>query len=149
MRFLMMVKATEESEAGIPPRPEQLAAMGQLMEDMARAGILMGGEGLQPSSKGKRIKISGGKVAGVTDGPFAETKEVIAGYALVKVKTWDELQPWMERFAAAQGDGEAEIRPLYEAADFISEDFSPEDAAREEALRQQISRQPQAGSDRQ
>ena len=138
MRFLLMVKATEESEAGVPPSPELLAAMGQLMADMAKAGILLGGAGLQPSSQGKRIKIAGGKVASVTDGPFAETKELIAGYALVQVNSWEDLQPWTERFAAAQGDGEAEIRPLFEADDFISERSSEEDAAREEAIGRQL-----------
>lgn len=134
MRFMLMVKATEDSEAGVPPTPAQLKGMGALMEDMARAGILLGGEGLTPSSRGKRMKIEGGKIVSVIDGPFAETKELVAGYALVNVGSWEELQPWSERFAAAQGEGECEIRPLFEAADFISEEYTAEDAAREDAL---------------
>src|SRR5688500_15792614 len=98
MRFLMIVKATEDSEAGVPPDPRTLAAMGELMQDMAKAGLLLGGEGVTPSSKGKRIKVAGGKVVSVIDGPFAETKELIAGYALVRVGSWEELEPWTERF---------------------------------------------------
>lgn len=135
---MLMVKATEESEAGVMPPAEQLHAMGKLMEDMADAGILLGGEGLQPSSQGKRVKIAGGKVVAVTDGPFTEAKELIGGYALVEVASWEDLQPWMERFAAAIGEGESEIRPLSEAEDFVSEGFTAEDAAREEALRRRL-----------
>lgn len=143
MRFLMMVKATEDSEAGAPPAPEQMNAMGQLMEEMAQAGILLSADGLQPSSKGKRMTVSGGKVVHVTDGPFTETKELVAGYALVQVPSWGELESWTERFAAALGEGEAEIRPLFEADDFISEDFTAEDAAREDALRRRLASQQQ------
>jgi hypothetical protein len=141
MRFMMMVKANEDTEAGVPPTKEQLEGMGRLMEDMANKGILLGGDGLKPSSFGKRFKISGGKIVSVTDGPFAETKELIAGYALVQVDSWEELDKWNKRFAAAQGEGEVEIRPLYESSDFISENFTAEDAAREDALRRQIATQ--------
>jgi len=143
MRFLMMVKATEDSEAGLPPAAGQMAAMGQLMEDMASAGILLAADGLAPSSKGKRIRVEGGRIVSIIDGPFAETKELVAGYALVQVNSWDDLEPWTERFAAALGDGESEIRPLFEAADLISENFTAEDAAREQALRQQLAAQQQ------
>ena len=141
MRYMLMIKANEDTEAGVPPTPGQLQAMGQLMEEMAEAGVLLGGDGLQPSSKGKRIKIAGGKIVSVTDGPFTETKEVVAGYAVVQVDSYEELERWNERFAAAQGDGECEIRPLYEASDFISDGFTAEDAAREDALRRQLENQ--------
>ncbi len=143
MRYMMMVKATEDSGAGVPPTAEQLHAMGKLMEDMARAGILLGGEGLTPSSKGKRMKIADGRIVSVVDGPFAETKELVAGYCLVEVGSWEELEPWFVRFAAAQGEGECEIRPLFEAADFVSEGFTAEDAAREDALRRRAAAQQQ------
>ena len=146
MRFMLMVKANEDSEAGVPPTKEQLQGMLRLMEDMAKAGILFGGDGLKPSSFGKRYKISGGKVVDVTDGPFAETKELLAGYALVQVDSWEELEKWTERFAEAQGDGEVEIRPLYESSDFISESFTPEDAAREDALRKEIAARQSEGA---
>jgi hypothetical protein len=141
MRYMLMIKASEDTEAGVPPTPEQLQAMGALMEDMAKAGVLLGGDGLQPSSKGKRMKISGGKVVSVTDGPFAETKELVAGYAVLQVASYEELMEWNERFAAIQGEGECEIRPLYESSDFITEGFTAEDAAREEALRRQLAGQ--------
>ena len=141
MRFMLIVKATEDTEAGVPPTREQLQGMGELMEDMAKAGILLGGDGLKPSSYGKRLSISDGKVVRVTDGPFTETKELIAGFALVQVDSYEDLAPWMERFAAAQGDGECEVRPLYEASDFIGENFTAEDAAREDALRRQLAGQ--------
>ena len=143
MRFMLMVKATEDTEAGVPPTPAQLKGMAELMEDMARAGILLGGEGLTPSSRGKRMRIEGGKVVSVIDGPFAETKELVAGYALVEVGSWEELEPWSVRFAAAQGEGECEIRPLFEAVDFISEGYNAEDVAREDALRQRLQAQQQ------
>lgn len=143
MRFMLMVKATEKTEAEVPPTADQLHGMAELMEDMARAGILLGGEGLTPSSRGKRMKIAGDKIVSVIDGPFAETKELVAGYALVEVGSWEELQPWSERFAAAQGEGECEIRPLYEAADFISEKYTAEDVAREDALRRRLQAQQQ------
>ena len=143
MRFMMMVKATPESEAGAPPKPEEMQAMGELMEDMAKAGILLGGEGLTPSSKGRRLTIAGGKVVSVVDGPFAETKELVAGWAIAQCASWDELAPWIDRFAAAIGDGESEIRPIAEAEDFITEGWTEEDAARENALRQQVQQQQQ------
>jgi hypothetical protein len=142
MRCMMFIRATKQTEAGIfPPDSKRLfAEMGQLMEDMAKAGVLLGGEGLQPSSKGKRLKFSGGKITSVTDGPFTETKELIAGYCLIDVKSWDEAMEWARRFAKVERDGETEIRPLYEASDFPAEIFSPEAAAREQDLRDELQR---------
>jgi len=138
MRFLMIVKATEDSEAGVFGKPEEYAAMGQLMEDMAKAGHLILGDGLKPSSEGKRLQISGGKITKVTDGPFAETKELVAGYCLADFPSWEVCMEWNERFAAAMGEGDCEIRPLFEADDFPEDVFPPEAAAREQALRDEL-----------
>jgi hypothetical protein len=99
--------------------------MSKLMEDMADAGILLGGEGLRPTAEGKKIRYSGGKLTHVIDGPFAETKELIAGFLTIKVDSWVDAMPWLERFAAVEGEGESEIRPLYEDEDF-GEEFTPE-----------------------
>ncbi|MEX2555803.1 MAG: YciI family protein [Actinomycetota bacterium] len=138
MRFLMMVKATEDSEAGVLGKPEEYAAMGELMEDMAKAGHLILADGLKPSSEGKRLKISGGKIVKVIDGPFTETKELIAGYVLADFPSWEVCLKWSERFAAAIGEGESEIRPLFEANDFPEDVFPAEAAAREQALRDEL-----------
>jgi hypothetical protein len=138
MRLMMIVKATKDSEAGIHGKPEDYEAMGQLMEDMAKAGKLIMAEGLTPSSAGKRLSISGGKVTKVTDGPFAETKELIAGFALGQFDSWDDAMYWCERFAAAIGDGESELRPLAEVEDFPADVLPPEAAAREQALRDEL-----------
>ena len=140
MRFMMMVKADKDSEAGVLPSKEILVGMGNLMEEMAKAGVLLAGEGLQPSSKGKRLKFSGGKVTLVTDGPFAETKELIAGFCMIQVDSWAEVLEWSGRFAKVAGEGESEIRPLFEVTDFPPEIFPPEDAAREQALREELQR---------
>jgi hypothetical protein len=138
MRFLMIVKATEDSEAGVLGKPEEYAAMGELMEDMAKAGHLILADGLKPSSEGKRLKISGGKITKIIDGPFAETKELVAGYALADFPSWEVCLKWSERFAAAIGEGESEIRPLFEADEFPEDVFPPEAAAREQALRDEL-----------
>jgi hypothetical protein len=138
VRFLMMIKATKDSEAGVMGKPEKYAAMGQLMEDMAKADHLILAEGLKPSSEGKRLEISGGKVTKVTDGPFAETKELIAGFCLADFPNWDVAMHWTERFAAATGEGASEIRPLYEVEDFPADALPPEEAAREQALRDEL-----------
>ena len=138
MRFMMLLKANEDSEAGVLPSKEVVTGMGDLMEDMAKAGVLLAGEGLQPSSKGKRLKFVGGKVTSVTDGPFAESKELIAGFCTIEVDTWAEVLQWSERFAQVAGEGESEIRPLYEVSDFPSEILPPEEAAREQALRDEL-----------
>ena len=133
MRFMVLVKASKNSEAGVLPSKELLAAMGKFNEEMARAGVMLAGEGLQPSSKGARIKFSGGKHT-VTDGPFAETKELIAGFWLIQVKSKQEAIEWIKRCPdpLPGEDAEIEIRQLFEASDFPAGIFPPEEAAREE-----------------
>src|SRR5512146_2551779 len=127
MRFMVMVKATKDSEAGVLPSEELLTAMGRYNEQLAKAGIMLAGEGLQPSSKGKRVRFSGNERT-VIDGPFAETKELIAGFWLWKANSMDEAVEWLKR-APFGGGVEIEIRPLFEAEDF-GEEFTPEMRAR-------------------
>jgi hypothetical protein len=125
MRFMIIVKATKKSEAGVMPEEKRMAAMAQYHEELVKAGVLLDASGLQPSSKGARIKFSGEKRTWV-DGPFTETKELIAGYTLIQVKTREEAMEWARRFPAPQGegeDGEIEIRQLFEL-----EDFGPSEA---------------------
>src|SRR5262245_40590335 len=110
MRFLSIYRT---KETGIPPSPENMAAMGKLIEEMTKAGVLLATEGCQHSSKGARVRISGGKFA-VTDGPFAETREVVGGFALFQVKSKEEAIEWTKRFLKLAGDGESEIREIYE-----------------------------------
>lgn len=136
MRFMVLVKADEKSEAGVMPSPELVAAMGEFNEEMARAGVLLAGEGLHPSSKGARITFSGAKRT-VTDGPFPETRELLAGFWLIQSKSRDEAIAWMSR--APFGDGETiEIRPVFETSDFPPDVLPPEAVAREQALREQL-----------
>src|SRR5690242_1879285 len=135
MRVMVIVKANQESEAGVLPDKEILTKMGKYNEELAKAGIMLAGEGLQASSKGKRVKFSGTKRA-VTDGPFAETKELIAGFWLWKVKSMDEAVEWLKK-APFDGGTEIEIRPLFETEDF-GEEFTPELRKQEERLRKQI-----------
>ena len=132
MRVMVIVKANEDSEAGIMPTQKMLAEMGKYNEELVKAGIMLEGEGLHPSSKGKRIKFSGTKRI-VTDGPFAETRELIAGYWLWKVKSMEEAVEWLKR-APFDGGTEIEIRPLFEAADF-GDEFTPELRKQEERVR--------------
>jgi hypothetical protein len=115
MRVMMILKADKNTEAGGTPSKEHLAEMGKLIEDMAKAGVLLAAEGLQPSSKGKRLKFTGGKITSVTDGPFTETKELIAGFAIVQVKSMAEAIELAERFLKIAGDGESEIRLMHDA----------------------------------
>lgn len=115
MRFIVMVKATAESEAGALPSPEMLAKMGAFNDQLAKAGIFLAGEGLKPTSKGARITFAAGRPA-VTDGPFAETKELVAGFWLLQARSTDEIVEWLKR--APFTDEAVEIRPLYEAEDF-------------------------------
>ena len=125
MRFMVIVKATKDSEAGALPSEELLTAMGKYNEELAKAGILLAGEGLQPSSKGARVRFSGPKRT-VVDGPFAETKELIAGFWIWKVKSKEEAIEWVKRCPNPMpGDSEIEIRQLFEAEDF-GEQFTPE-----------------------
>src|SRR5262245_49348412 len=118
MRVMMFLKATKDTEAGKMPSAKLLAEMGQLMEDMGKAGILLDGDGLKPSSAGKRVSFQDGRITSWTDGPFAETKELVAGYCVIKVKDWNEARPWIERFAAVEGNGSCELRPIFEPTDF-------------------------------
>ena len=138
MRFMMLVKASKDSEAGALPSKELLAAMGQFNEEMAKAGVLLAGEGLQASSKGARITFSGSKRS-VTDGPFAETKELLAGFWMIQVKSKAEAIAWASRVPFADGEV-VEVRQVFEASDFPAEVFPPENAAREEELRQELQR---------
>jgi hypothetical protein len=138
MRFMMLVKASKDSEAGALPSKELLAAMGQFNEEMAKAGVLLAGEGLQASSKGARITFSGSRRS-VTDGPFAETKELLAGFWMIQVKSKAEAIAWASRVPFADGEV-VEVRQVFEASDFPAAVFPPEDAAREEELRQELQR---------
>ncbi len=138
MRFMMLVKASKDSEAGALPSKELLAAMGQFNEEMAKAGVLLAGEGLHGSSKGARITFSGSKRS-VTDGPFAETKELLAGFWMIQVKSKAEAIAWASRVPFADGEV-VEVRQVFEASDFPADVFPPEDAAREEELRQELQR---------
>ena len=119
MRFMVLVKATKESEAGVMPSTEMLEAMGRYNEELVKAGVMLAGEGLHPSSKGARVRFSGDKRT-VTDGPFAETKELVAGYWMIQVKSKEEAVEWMKRCPAPAGggDGEIEIRQVFELSDF-------------------------------
>ena len=137
MRFMMLVKADKNSEAGVLPSKELLAAMGKFNEEMAQAGVLLAAEGLHATSKGARIKFSGAKRI-VTDGPFAETKELLAGFWLIQVKSKAEAIEWASRVPFAEG--EIELRQVFEESDFPPELFPPEDAAREGALRAELQR---------
>jgi hypothetical protein len=144
MRVMAIIKATKNSEAGVLPNEQLLSAMGKFNEDLVKAGIMQGGDGLQPSSKGKRVRFSGGKKT-VVDGPFAETKELIAGYWIWQVKSIDEAVEWARRCPDPMPGEEAEIeiRPVFEAADF-GEEYTPELRARDERLRAEIERQHKA-----
>lgn len=137
MRVMVMVKATAESEAGQMPSTELIEAMGRYNEELVKAGIMLGGDGLKPSSKGVRVRFSG-KDRTVVDGPFAETKELIAGYWIWQVQSMDEAIEWVRRCPNPMpSESEIEIRPFFEAADF-GEAFTPELQENEERLRQQI-----------
>jgi len=141
MRVMVLVKADKNSETGIPltqKTKETFAAMGKFNEELVKAGVMLAGEGLQPTSKGKRIRFSG-KERTVIDGPFPETKELIGGFWLWQVKSMDEAVEWLKR-APFDGGAEVEIRQVYEASDFPAEVFPPEDAAREQELRDELQR---------
>jgi hypothetical protein len=135
MRFMVMVPANQESEAGVLPDEKTLAEMGKFNEEMVKAGVLLAGEGLHATSKGARIKFSGGKTT-VIDGPFTESKELIAGFWLIQVKSKEEAIAWMKR-APFGGGVVLEIRQVFEADDFGAE-FTPELREQEERMRAQI-----------
>jgi hypothetical protein len=139
---MLMVKANDQSEAGVMPSAELVAAMGAYNTEMLKAGILLAADGLQASSKGARVKFSGGKRT-VTDGPFTESKELIAGFWLIQVKSLDEAIEWARRCPSPMGedvDAEIEVRQVFETADFPPDVLPEEDAAREEAMREELQR---------
>jgi hypothetical protein len=137
MRFMVIVKATKDSEAGVMPSEKLLAEMGKYNEELVKAGVMLAGDGLQPSSKGARVRFSGAKRT-VIDGPFAETKELIAGYWLWQVQSKEEAIEWVKRCPNPfPGESEIEIRQLFEADDFGAE-FTPELREQEERLRSQV-----------
>ncbi|MCY1223438.1 YCII-related domain protein [compost metagenome] len=140
MRVMVIVKATSDSEAGKMPGTELLTAMGNFNEELVKAGIMLAGEGLHPSVKGKRVRFSG-KERTVTDGPFAQTNELIAGFWLWQVKSMDEAIAWVKRCPnPMEGESEIEIRPVFEAEDFGAE-FTPELREQEERLRARVEEQ--------
>ena len=136
MRFMIIVKATKDSEAGVMPSTQLLTEMGKFNEELVKAGVILAGEGLQPSSKGARVKFSGDKRT-VIDGPFTETKELIAGYWLWQCKSKEEAIEWVKRCPNPhEGESEIEIRQVFEAEDFGAE-FTPELREQEERIRAQ------------
>ncbi|HEY6991966.1 MAG TPA: YciI family protein [Bryobacteraceae bacterium] len=141
MRFLVMVKATKESEAGVMPSQKLLEDMGKYNEELVKAGVMLAAEGLQPSSKGARVRFSGNKRT-VIDGPFTETKELVAGFWLWQVKSLAEAIEWLKRCPNPMpGESEIEIRQVFEAEDFGST-LTPEMRKQEERLRAQLQKEP-------
>lgn len=140
MRFLVMNKSTEENEAGVPPSKEVVEGVGRLMEESAREGVLLAAEGVQPSSMGARLSFSGGKRT-VTDGPFAEVKELIAGFVVIQVESKEVAIEWAARLAGVLGDDvEIEVRQIVELSDFLPENAPPRARSRDQALRERLER---------
>jgi hypothetical protein len=141
MRFMVLLKATKDSEAGVMPSAQILEDMGKYNEELVKAGVLLAGEGLQASSKGARIRFSGDKRT-VVDGPFTETKELVAGFWILQTKSKEEAIEWVKRCPNPMpgGDAEIEIRQVFEAEDFSPDIFPPEAAAREQALRDELTK---------
>jgi hypothetical protein len=140
MKVMVLVKATSDSEAGTMPTAECLVAMGKFNEELVKAGVMLAGEGLKPSSRGKRVRFAGSSRT-VVDGPFAETRELVAGYWLWQVQSMDEAVEWVKRCPNPMpGDSEIEIRPLYEAEDFGAE-LIAEVREQEARLRSQVAQQ--------
>ena len=141
MRVMVIVKATKNSEAGVLPGEQLLADMGRFNEELVKAGVMLAGDGLQASRKGKRVRFAGGQRS-VIDGPFAETKELVAGFWIWQVRSMDEAVEWARRCPDPMPGEEAEleIRPLFEAEDF-GEEFTPELRQQEERLREEMTRQ--------
>ena len=137
MRFMIIIKATKDSEAGVMPSEQLLREMGQFNEDLVQAGVMLAGDGLHPSSKGARVRFSGSRRT-VTDGPFAETKELIAGYWVWQCRSKEEAIEWVKRCPNPMpGESEIEIRQVFEAEDFGAE-FTPELRQQEEKVREQM-----------
>jgi len=145
MRILGMLRADQHSEAGAPPSKELIERMGAFVEEVTKAGVMLGSDGLHPSSKGKRVRLAGGKMT-VIDGPFTESKELVASYALFQVKTMDEAVHWTKRFLEVLGQGECELRPIFEPEDFSEEVFPPAERAKEEATRANMKRNAAKGA---
>jgi hypothetical protein len=138
MKVMVLIKASKDSEAGVMPSQQLLKEMGKFNEELMKAGVMLAGEGLHPSSKGKRVQFSGGKRT-VIDGPFAETKELVAGFWLWKVKSMDEAVEWMMRCPNPHlQDGEVEIRQVFDPEDFAPIDPSGDLRAAETSLRRQV-----------
>jgi hypothetical protein len=136
MRFMVLLKADQNTEAGVMPSEQLLAEMGKYNEEMVKAGVMLDGEGLQPSSKGARVKFSGGERT-VVDGPFAESKELIAGYWMIQTKSKEEAIEWVKRCPnPLDGEAEIEIRQVFEAEDF-GDEFTPELKEQEDRIREQ------------
>ena len=142
MRVMVIIKANKESEAGVMPSEKLLTDMGKFNEELVNAGVMLDGEGLHPSSKARRVRFSGGNRI-VTDGPFAETRELIAGYWIWKVNSMDEAIDWVKRIPfdpdSVEGDGEVEVRQIFEAEDFGAE-FTPELREQEDRVRAQAAK---------
>lgn len=137
MKVMVMVKATEDSEAGVLPSKELLTAMGKYNEELVKAGIMLAAEGLKPSSNGKRVRFAGSKRT-VIDGPFTETKELVAGYWIWQVRSMEEAVEWLKRCPNPMpGESDVEIRPVYELAD-LGENFTPELQQQEKRLRERV-----------
>lgn len=141
MRVMVLVKANKDSEAGVMPNEEMLTEMGKFNEELVKAGVMLAGEGLHPSSKGARVRYSGGQKT-VIDGPFSETKEVVAGFWLLQVKSMDEAIEWLKR--APFEDTEIEIRPVFETEDF-GDALTPELREAEDRMRAQVAEQQKKG----
>ncbi|HEX7241798.1 MAG TPA: YciI family protein [Longimicrobiaceae bacterium] len=144
MKFMILIKANDESEAGVLPSTELLAAMGKYNEDLVKAGVMVAGEGLHPSSRGKRVRLSGDQRT-VIDGPFPETKELIAGFWIWQVRSMDEAVEWVKRMPNPMPgtEPEVEIRQVFDAEDFAPVDPTGEFREAEERLRQQVAAQQQ------
>lgn len=138
MRFMILVKASADSEAGVLPTEQELAEIGRYNEELVRAGVLLAGEGLHPTSSGARVRFSGGERT-VVDGPFTETRELLAGFWLIQVRSREEAIEWVRRIPFHEG--EVEVRQVFEAADFAPSDPTGELMAAEERLRAQVAAQ--------
>ena len=143
MRVMVLIKANEESEAGQMPDEKLLTEMGRFNEELMNAGVLLAGEGLRPSSHGKRVRFSG-STRTVIDGPFTESKELVASYAIFQVKDMDEAVHWTTRFLEVVGEGECELRPIFDAEDFGTDVFPQEAREQEARWREQMERNAQA-----
>jgi len=140
MRILGLLKTDPATEANAPPPSKELMErMGVFLEEMTKAGVMLATNGLLPSAKGKRVRLNNGKIT-VIDGPFTESKELVASYALFQVDTMDEAVMWTTRFLQVLGQGECELRPIFDPSDFSPKVFSPEQAAHEDGLRREMAK---------